>query len=40
MLFWILVLPGFSLIQRHTKIGRRIAAFGPFEEWKQRILED
>ena len=40
MLFWILVLPGFSLIQRHTKIGRRIAAFGPFEDLKRQILED
>lgn len=40
LLFWILVLPGFSFVQRYTKIGRRIASFGPFEELKKQILED
>lgn len=40
MLFWILVLPGFSFVQRRTKLGRRIASFGPFEEMKRQILED
>lgn len=39
-LVWILVLPGFSWVQKHAAIGRRISQFGDFHELKPRILAD
>lgn len=39
-LLWILILPGFTWVQKHTAIGRRIGQFGAFEELKPRILAD